>query len=118
MHLRDDYFLLSFLCAASGLQNAALTSATGATIRITHLTGLTTDLGIGLVRVAKQAKNDPERKIEMVQAAMRAGTILAFMLGSTIGAILYLRYEYLGFLMPTAIAAYATGVALQSKRSS
>jgi uncharacterized membrane protein YoaK (UPF0700 family) len=117
MLLRDDYFLLSFLCAASGLQNAALTSATGATIRITHLTGLTTDLGIGLVRAAKREKSDPERRLEMITNAMRAGTILAFMLGSAVGAVLYLKYQYLGFLMPAAIAAYATWVAVQAERS-
>lgn len=117
MQLRDDYFLLSFLCAASGLQNAALTSATGATIRITHLTGLTTDLGIGIVRAAKRSKSDPERRLDMIQNGMRAGTIIAFMLGSAIGAVLYLRYQYLGFLMPAAIAAYATWVAFQDERS-
>lgn len=115
--LRYDYFFLSFLCAASGLQNAALTSATGATIRITHLTGLTTDLGIGLVRAAKRSKSDPERRLETIQNAMRAGTIVAFMLGSATGAVLYLRFHYLGFLMPAAIAAYATWVAMQTERS-
>ena len=41
VRLKRDYFFLALLCAASGLQNAAITTASGATVRTTHLTGLT-----------------------------------------------------------------------------
>ncbi len=49
--VQKDYILLAALCMACGLQNATVTSAFGAIIRTSHLTGITTDLGIGVVRV-------------------------------------------------------------------
>ena len=39
------------LCFAMGLQNAMVTRLSGAVVRTTHLTGITTDLGIKLVRI-------------------------------------------------------------------
>jgi hypothetical protein len=38
-------------------------------------------------------------------------TIFAFMLGSGIGAVLFLRYQYVAFLLPGAITFYAMSVA-------
>lgn len=111
LQLGKDYSLLAILCLASGLQNAALTSASGATIRTTHLTGLTTDLGIGLVRAAGLAAGDKNRSAMMKMNYLRIGTIVSFMAGSGVGAYLYLRFGYLGFLLPMAIAAYAAAVA-------
>lgn len=108
---REDYFLLALLCGASGLQNAVLTSSSGATIRTTHLTGLTTDLGIGLVRAAGLPASDATRKRETRANGLRLGTIASFVLGSAIGALLFAKQGYLAFAMPAAIAAYATVVA-------
>ena len=120
LELRRDYFFLALLCAASGLQNAALTSASGATIRTTHLTGITTDLGIGIVRVAALEKDHPERRAEIIANSLRVATIAAFMVGSCVGAILFFKIGYLGFALPTAIALYATVVAYlgESRRQS
>ena len=52
-----DYVLLFILSFTCGLQNAVISSASGAVIRTTHLTGLTTDFGIGLVRIWSNLKN-------------------------------------------------------------
>ena len=109
--LERDYFFLSLLCAASGLQNAALTSASGHTVRTTHLTGVTTDLGIGLIRAFSRRTDDPKRLHEVRANWLRMGTILSFMIGSASGALLYLQYRYWGFLLPVAIAVYATATA-------
>jgi uncharacterized membrane protein YoaK (UPF0700 family) len=109
--LRRDYFLLALLCGASGLQNAALTSATGATIRTTHLTGITTDLGIGLIRAASLDDRDQRRRWEVKANFLRLGTITSFMIGSAVGADLYLVYGYAGFILPAMIALYAMLIA-------
>jgi uncharacterized membrane protein YoaK (UPF0700 family) len=109
----QDYFLLALLCGASGLQNAAISSATGTTVRTTHLTGLTTDLGIGLVR----AFSGPSQYVEEMRTArFRLGTICAFLMGSAIGACFYLKFGYLGFLIPASLAAFAVFEALRSTR--
>jgi len=114
-HLRKDYFLLALLCSASGLQNAVISSASGRTVRTTHLTGVTTDLGTGLVRALASRRRF---KAEMKAARLRLGTIVAFSGGSLVGAGIYLQAGYLGFLMPSFIAIYFMFEAFRSRQSS
>ena len=97
----DDYILLLLLALASGLQNAAVTTATGAVMRATHMTGLTTDLGLGLVRYFYIS--GPERKMETRATVIRTLTLLAFIAGSVSGAYFFLTMHYQGFLIPAAI---------------
>jgi uncharacterized membrane protein YoaK (UPF0700 family) len=110
-YLKHDYLLLALLCTASGLQNATITTATGSTVRTTHLTGITTDLGIGLVE-AFEARTDTARyRQATARSAYRLGTIVAFLLGGSAGAVLFLNFKYLGFLLPMAIALFGVYVA-------
>jgi uncharacterized membrane protein YoaK (UPF0700 family) len=107
LKLKTDFALLALLCLASGLQNAAITSATGSSVRTTHLTGITTDLGIGIVRALalKGHRKDHDREVRAIW--LRAGTIISFYSGSAIGAILFLKVQYRGFYLPAAIALFA-----------
>lgn len=105
-HLKAEYFLLALLCMASGLQNAAVSSASGHSVRTTHMTGNTTDLGIGIVRVWSIQKHTAHYEDEARAAWLRAGIILAFALGSAVGAVLFIQFHYLGFLLPAALALY------------
>lgn len=113
--LKQDYFLLALLCAASGLQNAAITSASGATVRTTHLTGITTDLGIGLVRVWYTDPKSKTRQRTVRNNWLRAGSITSFLGGSIVGAFLFLHLHYQGFLLPAGIAFYSCLVAVFSR---
>jgi len=97
----DDYILLLVLALASGLQNAAVTTATGAVMRATHMTGLTTDLGLGLVRFFYIS--GPERRIEVRSTIIRLLTVTFFVGGSVAGAFFFLTMQYQGFLIPAAI---------------
>ncbi len=112
--LAHDYFLLALLCGACGLQNAAITSASGSTIRTTHLTGLTTDLGLGIIRAEVHYESAANRQAERKANLLRAGTILSFMTGSLIGAMIFSRLHFTGFLMPTLIAVYAAVTATKN----
>src|SRR5262249_39664268 len=99
VRLKRDYFFLALLCAASGLQNAAITTASGATVRTTHLTGLTTDLGIGLVRawsVPLTPEGQVQADLEWKWARVRLGTWCAFAVGAAAGAVVFMRFHYLG----------------------
>ncbi len=102
MVFQHDYFFLVLLCLASGLQNALITNSNGVVVRTTHLTGLTTDLGVGLVRILfGMDKNNIRRAhYDKVATIARAGIIGSFVLGSTTSAYLYLKAHYLGFLVP------------------
>jgi uncharacterized membrane protein YoaK (UPF0700 family) len=106
-----DYVLLAVLCLASGLQNAAITSSSGASVRTTHLTGVTTDLGIGLVQALQGKRDDGASRVVARRNRWRLGTIGAFLLGGAAGGMLHLRLGYLGFLLPAAIAVYSVYIA-------
>ena len=103
LSLTRDYLLLSILCLASGMQNAMISSASGAVVRTTHLTGITTDLGIGLVRVFSGSLNRPTLARESQANWLRLGTILSFLFGSTLASFVFIKNQYLGFLIPTLI---------------
>lgn len=113
--LGRDYLLLAILCLSAGLQNATITSASGAVVRTTHLTGVTTDLGIGLTRVLTKKKGDHVRRHEAKANIMRAGLILFFVFGSYFGALLFLKIEYKGFLIPAVISAVLSALSFRAR---
>lgn len=106
--LDRDYVFLILLCGASGMQNALVSTVSGSLVRTTHLTGLTTDLGIGFMRifmghVAKQK--------ELYLIRLRLGSIFSFIAGSALGALAFSYFDYLGFLMPGFLAVLAAVIA-------
>lgn len=104
LDLKLDYYLISNLALTAGLQNATVTSAFSSVIRTTHLTGLTTDLGIGIARLFKKAHHKNSRSNEIRSNFTRVMIILSFILGSSLSAFIFLNYEYLGFFIPAVIA--------------
>jgi len=107
-----DYMLLALLSLTSGLQNAAISSASGSSIRTTHLTGITTDLGIGIVRVLSVRTDEHKRTSESRANFTRAGIIAFFILGSAFSAFVFMKSHFLGFLVPagTALAILISGL--------
>lgn len=101
-----DFVLLSALSFASGLQNAAVATATGMLVRTTHLTGPATDLGIHLVDMA--LSRGDTRKNALAHVLLRCGKIAAFATGAGAGIALAHRVAYLAFLTPAAIVALVT----------
>lgn len=95
-----DYTLLILLCFICGVQNGTITTVSKSVIRTTHLTGITTDLGIGLVRLINHKKIDESLENEKKAVVMRLGIILFFGLGSVVGGFTFLRLEYAGFFIP------------------
>lgn len=117
LSLSGDYILLVLLCLCSGLQNALVTSASGAVVRTTHLTGITTDLGIGITKVLwGQNSNAAQRANESRANQVRMGLIGSFILGSCIGAFIFLSLNYLGFLLPALISISLTGASVAIAR--
>lgn len=110
--IRDHFNLLALLCLACGMQNAAVSTASGAIIRTTHLTGLTTDLGIGVIRSLSKHMPEEAHNMEVRKMTIRIGLIGSFTLGSAAGAFVFLRYQYLGFLAPGFISMFLTALAI------
>lgn len=102
--LSKDYILLSLLSLASGLQNAMITTISKAIVRTTHLTGLTTDLGIGMIRILS-SPNLQTKQNETQATGMRLGIIFGFILGSWLGASVFYKHQYWGFLIPLLVTS-------------
>jgi len=83
--------------AACGLQNALATTYSGAVVRTTHVSGMFTDLGIGIGH-ALRGLPLPRRRLLLCTLV-----ICAFFAGSVIGALLFVRIGYRALLLPAAL---------------
>ncbi|PBJ83459.1 DUF1275 family protein [Lysobacteraceae bacterium NML93-0399] len=82
---------------ACGLQNAMVTTYSGALVRTTHLSGMFTDLGIGLGHLIR-GRALPLRRLTL------SGLIIGgFLAGGIVGAWLYARIGYHALLLPAAL---------------
>jgi uncharacterized membrane protein YoaK (UPF0700 family) len=70
-----------------GLQNAATTRISNARIRTTHVSGMATDIGLGL---AAALSNSPLRSEAIERLRLYGSTIVAFLLGGVAGVAIYL----------------------------
>ena len=96
---------LSLLAFAAGLQNAAVASITNMSVRTTHLTGPTTD--IGMLLGAAWTSSGPGRASALAGAALRGGMVLAFLLGAALSVLVAVRAGYLALLVPAGFVLVA-----------
>jgi uncharacterized membrane protein YoaK (UPF0700 family) len=107
---RGELALLALLCLISGLLNGAITNSSKGTIRCTHLTGLTTDLGIGISRLLTYEKAHESIPVEKSHFRRRLLQLLSFVLGSFTGALLFQRYAFIGFTPVLVLLLYLAWV--------
>lgn len=100
LSMARDYALLMVLSFTCGIQNGTITTVSKSVIRTTHLSGITTDLGIGLVRVLYRKKLEGQIVDEGKANLMRIGIIAFFMMGSWMGYEAFSEYEFRGFVIP------------------
>ncbi len=91
---------ISLLCFIMGLQNAIITKISDSRIRTTHVTGITTDIGIEIGRylysiAGGKIEFHPER------LKLHALLLLAFMIGGIFGAF---SFKYFGFFTTLPLA--------------
>lgn len=97
--------LLSLLAFAAGLQNATVASTTGMSVRTTHLTGPTTDMGM-LLGAAWQSEG-AARRAALAGAALRGGIVFAFGAGGVLAVPGTVWLGYLALLVPAGFVAAA-----------
>lgn len=79
--------LIVGLSFVMGLQNAATTRISNARVRTTHVSGMATDIGLGLAALATDA---PDREPAIARMRLYLVTIAAFLVGGIVGVGLYL----------------------------
>ncbi len=100
------------LCFVMGLQNATITKISGARIRTTHLTGMITDVGIELGKLAyalvARLLGHPPLPTDGRKLAILLPVVGMFFLGGLVGA---LGFKHLGHAFSLPIAALLLAVA-------
>lgn len=87
-----------FASMACGLQNAMVTTFSGAIVRTTHVSGLFTDLGIMLGGILRGQSLD-SRKFLLLSIL-----IAGFIFGGIVGALLFSLYQYNALAAPAGLA--------------
>ena len=88
---------LSFLM---GMQNAIVTHISDARVRTTHVSGMATDIGIGIARmidIARGKDNGAQREAITTKLRLHVGTVAWFLAGGIPGVLLYLFIGDLAF---------------------
>ena len=120
-NIQADYIQIALLCMICGVQNAAVSSLTGSSVRPTHLTGTTTDIGIGFVRALRSRSNLDIHRNEVRTNSRRINLLLAFVAGVMVGSVFFFRLNYWGFVLPllTSLASMIESILdVRSVRSS
>ena len=75
-----------------GLQNAVVTRISNARVRTTHISGMATDIGIGLgllLDMACGGERTAERETVLANLRLHGMTILCFLAGGLAGGLIY-----------------------------
>ncbi|WP_121254549.1 YoaK family protein [Nocardioides ferulae] len=103
---------VAVLCFTMGLQNAVITKISDAQIRTTHVTGMVTDIGIELGKLAYRPRTPglPPVEADLRKLGMLAMLVGLFFTGGVVGAFGYLQ---IGFpvVIPLALVLLAAASA-------
>lgn len=99
------------LCFMMGLQNALITKISHAEIRTTHMTGIVTDIGIELGRMAYWNRDPAQPKVAANRTRLRllVSLLLAFFGGGLAGA---LGFKHVGYLATLPLAGLLCALAI------
>ncbi len=90
--LSETEYLLSLMLFAMGLQNGLTASISNFTVKTTHLTGATTDLGILLSMFTK--KEFRQNKKLMEKAKLISSIVVSYLVGAIVAGYIY---QYIQF---------------------
>jgi uncharacterized membrane protein YoaK (UPF0700 family) len=102
------------LCFMMGLQNAIITKLSQSRIRTTHITGLVTDFGIELGKLAywnrtKGSEEFPPVVADKKKLFLLSSLIFLFFVGGVAGAF---GFGYFGYVAASALSVIVAGLAI------
>jgi len=107
-----DLVFVAVLCFTMGMQNAIITKISGAQIRTTHVTGMVTDIGIELGKLAYVSRTPglPPVVPDLRKLGVLALLVGLFFAGGILGALGYLEFGF-ATLVPLALVLLAAAAA-------
>lgn len=84
---------------ACGLQNAMVSTYSGAVVRTTHISGMFTDLGISLGHAMRGLP------VDMKRLSLCISVISGFLIGGIAGSVAFQRFNYSALLFPASLTA-------------
>lgn len=84
----NGILVVGLLSLTMGIQNAASTRISGSRVRTTHVSGIATDIGVGLAMLSG-SKADPAKADMIRRLKLHLATIIFFALGGVIGVLSY-----------------------------
>lgn len=112
-----EFLIIALLCFISGLKNSLVTWCTYGKIRVTHLTGLSTDLGLNLIRSLNYRQPGPRFREPKRVNLVRFLTFISFSAGALISAILFPLVGFKGMFVVFAISIVITFISIMDARS-
>lgn len=107
-----ELVFIGVLCFTMGMQNAIITKISDAQIRTTHVTGMVTDIGIEIGKLAyRHRSHDLEPVVtNPFKLAMLTMLVGLFFVGGVVGAVGYLEFGF-AVVVPLALLLLATASA-------
>ncbi len=111
--IHSDPLVLVGVAFVMGLQNAATTRISDARVRTTHVTGISTDIGVELAILMGNARSQSGRGVVRDRLVLHLATLVAFLVGG-IGGVLIYGWTGAGLFLLIALAL--TAIALPEAR--
>jgi len=108
----QEFLIIALLCLICGLKNSLVTWTTQGKIRVTHLTGISTDFGLNLIRSLNPKQPSPKYKEEKIVNILRLLTLLSFTTGAVLSAMFFPQFGYKAFFFVMLISLSMTVMAM------
>lgn len=113
---QHDIIIIGLLCFVCGMMNGLSTWSTNGKIRVTHLTGLSTDIGMHLPKFFKKSDSGSKFPEKRNVNTVRILTFLSFSSGSLAAAFVFPAWGFQGFIFPVILSGFVLIVTVVSYR--
>ncbi len=103
-----EFSIIGLLCLICGLKNSLVTWTTFGKIRVTHMTGNATDIGLHLLSLISPRHKESRLKEKKIINIYRMGLLASFSTGAFICAIVFPSIGYRSFLIVFGISLLMT----------
>ena len=113
-----EFAIIGLLCLICGLKNSLVTWTTFGKIRVTHLTGISTDIGLHLISMINPRYKTIRLKEHKIINVHRIATLISFSIGAFISALLFPSFGYKAFYIVFGISLLMTILSIQVRKKS